>query len=52
MTSNWRDILASTSPSSYASEVTVLDQKEEFHYRIFMNNVLDYKGIQILSSQL
>lgn len=34
----------STSPSSYASEVTVLDQKEEFPYRIFMNNVLDYKG--------
>ncbi|WP_299765129.1 cytochrome c biogenesis protein CcsA [uncultured Dokdonia sp.] len=36
----------STSPSAYASEVTVLDKTEhvEMPYRIFMNNVLDYGG--------
>lgn len=34
----------STSPSTYASEVTVLDAGTEMPYRIFMNNVLDYGG--------
>ncbi len=34
----------STSPSAYASEVTVLDQEIKQPYRIFMNNVLDYGG--------
>ena len=36
----------STSPSAYASEVTVLDKDKniEIPYRIFMNNVLDYGG--------
>ncbi|UCE92999.1 MAG: cytochrome c biogenesis protein ResB, partial [Flavobacteriaceae bacterium] len=34
----------STSPSSYASEVTILDNGQETDYRIYMNNVLDYKG--------
>lgn len=35
----------SQSPSSYASRVTVVDQNaENFPYRIYMNNVLDYKG--------
>jgi cytochrome c-type biogenesis protein CcsB len=34
----------SQSPSSYASEVTVLDGETQLEYRIFMNNVLDYRG--------
>ncbi len=36
----------STSPSAYASEVTVVDKAENITmpYRIFMNNVLDYGG--------
>jgi len=36
----------SSSPSSYASQVTVVDEKNnmEMPYRIFMNNVLNYKG--------
>jgi cytochrome c-type biogenesis protein CcsB len=34
----------SQSPSSYASEVTVIDADGSFPYRIFMNHVLDHKG--------
>ncbi|EKB47965.1 cytochrome c biogenesis protein [Cecembia lonarensis] len=34
----------SQSPASYASEVMVMDGTAEFPYRIFMNNVLDYRG--------
>ncbi|MGI9532635.1 cytochrome c biogenesis protein CcsA [Lutimonas sp.] len=34
----------STSPSSYASEVTILDGDTEEDFRIYMNHVLDYKG--------
>jgi cytochrome c-type biogenesis protein CcsB len=34
----------SQSPSSYASEVSVVDHDNSFPYRVFMNNVLDYKG--------
>ncbi|WP_215225550.1 cytochrome c biogenesis protein [Echinicola shivajiensis] len=34
----------SQSPSSYASEVVVEDGEKAFDHRIFMNNVLDYKG--------
>lgn len=37
-------------PSSYASEVTVVDGKNNFDYRIFMNNVLDYKGYRFFQS--
>lgn len=40
----------SQSPASYASEVMVMDQGEEFPYRIFMNNVLDYKGFRFYQS--
>jgi cytochrome c-type biogenesis protein CcsB len=38
------------SPSSYASEVTVYDKDKTFDYRIFMNNVLDYKGYRFFQS--
>jgi cytochrome c-type biogenesis protein CcsB len=34
----------SKSPSSYASRVQVVDGETSFPYRIFMNNVLDYRG--------
>jgi cytochrome c-type biogenesis protein CcsB len=40
----------SQSPASYASEVMVMDQGEEFPYRIFMNNVLDYRGFRFYQS--
>ncbi|HSI76134.1 MAG TPA: cytochrome c biogenesis protein CcsA [Lunatimonas sp.] len=40
----------SQSPASYASEVMVMDNADEFPYRIFMNNVLDYKGFRFYQS--
>src|SRR5690606_39085046 len=36
----------SESPSSYASEVTVIDGETEMPFRIYMNNVLDYGGFR------
>jgi len=39
----------SQSPSSYASQVQVIDGDEKFPYRIFMNNVLDYLGFRFYS---
>jgi len=38
------------SPSSYASEVTVIDKDKTFDYRIYMNHVLDYKGFRFFQS--
>ncbi len=40
------------SASSYASEVTVLDPKENVNldYRIYMNNILDYGGYRFFQS--
>jgi len=42
----------SMSPSSFASEVTVLDSenKVEMPFRIFMNNILDYGGYRFFQS--
>lgn len=40
----------SKSPASYASEVMVVDEGVDFPYRIFMNNVLDYKGYRFYQS--
>lgn len=40
----------SSSPSSYASEVAVLDGSKTLMYRIFMNNVLDYKGFRFFQA--
>ena len=40
----------SMSPSSYASEVTVIDGNRSFDYRIYMNHVLDYKGYRFFQS--
>jgi len=42
----------SMSPSSYASEVTVIDKDKDvkFDYRIFMNSTLQYGGYQFFQS--
>ncbi len=41
----------SMAPSSYASEVTVLDPKSgNFDYRIFMNHTLDHRGYKFFQS--
>lgn len=40
----------STSPSSYASEVKVIDGDKEIPHRIFMNNVLDYQGFRFFQA--
>ncbi len=43
----------SMSPSSFASEVTLMDNRNggvEFDQRIFMNNVLDYDGYRFFQS--
>lgn len=40
----------SSSPSSFASEVKVMDKDKSFDYRIFMNHVLDYKGYRFFQS--
>ncbi|WP_159950402.1 cytochrome c biogenesis protein CcsA [Polaribacter septentrionalilitoris] len=40
----------SESAASYASEVTVIDPKETFDYRIFMNHILDHKGYKFFQS--
>lgn len=40
----------SMSPSSYAAEVTIIDGDYTNEYRIFMNNVLNYKGYRLFQS--
>ncbi|MGB2273716.1 MAG: cytochrome c biogenesis protein CcsA [Flavicella sp.] len=40
----------SESAMSYASEITVIDPKETFDFRVFMNNILDYKGYKFFQS--
>ena len=40
----------SNSPSSYASEVTVIDGETEFPFRIYMNHILSYKGYRLYQS--
>ena len=40
----------SHSPASFASEVTLIDGNKVEDYRIFMNNVLDYKGYRFFQS--
>jgi cytochrome c-type biogenesis protein CcsB len=40
----------SENAASYASEVTVIDAKESFDFRIFMNHILDYKGYKFFQS--
>ena len=40
----------SDSPSSFASEIQVMDGDNTFDYRIFMNNVLNYRGYRFFQS--
>ena len=42
----------SESPASYASEITVVDQKNkvQFDRRIYMNSVMDYRGYRFFQS--
>lgn len=40
----------SANPSSYASEVTIIDDGKEEDYRIYMNNVLDHGGYRFFQS--
>ena len=40
----------SESPSSYAAEITVIDDEKNIPYRIFMNNVLQYRGYRFFQS--
>ena len=40
----------SMSPSSYAAEVSIIDGEKVSDYRIFMNNVLNYKGFRFFQS--
>lgn len=40
----------SNSASSYASEITIIDDGKETEHRIFMNNVLDHKGYRLFQS--
>ncbi|WBX74155.1 cytochrome c biogenesis protein CcsA [Tenacibaculum pacificus] len=40
----------SENAASFASEVTIIDKKETFDFRIFMNNILDYKGYKLFQS--
>ncbi len=40
----------SNSPSSYASEVVLIDQSTEKPFRIYMNNILKYNGFRFFQS--
>lgn len=40
----------SSNPSSFASEITVIDNGVETDYRIYMNNILDYGGYRFFQS--
>ncbi|MDR0666885.1 MAG: cytochrome c biogenesis protein CcsA [Campylobacteraceae bacterium] len=40
----------SQSPSSYASDVTVIDGDRRMDYKIYMNHVLDYQGYRFFQS--
>ncbi|MDO9260823.1 MAG: cytochrome c biogenesis protein CcsA [Flavobacteriaceae bacterium] len=42
----------SESAMSYASEVTIIDQEKDkkFDFRVFMNNILDYRGFRFFQS--
>ncbi|WP_442267231.1 cytochrome c biogenesis protein CcsA [Tenacibaculum sp. ZS6-P6] len=40
----------SESASSFASEVTVIDNEDTFDYRIYMNHILDYRGYKFFQA--
>ena len=43
-------MIQSNSPSSFASEIEVIDGEDKMDYRIFMNNVLNYRGYRFFQS--
>ena len=40
----------SESAAAYASEVTLIDSKETFDYKIFMNHILDHRGYKFFQA--
>lgn len=40
----------STNPSSFESEITVIDEGKETPHHIYMNNVMDYKGYRFFQA--
>ncbi|NWF66766.1 MAG: cytochrome c biogenesis protein CcsA [Campylobacterales bacterium] len=40
----------SNSPSSYSSEVEVIDGEKRFDYKIYMNHILEYQGFRFYQS--
>lgn len=40
----------SNNPSSFESDVTVIDKDEIFDYSIYMNHILDYRGYRLFQS--
>jgi cytochrome c-type biogenesis protein CcsB len=40
----------SESAAAYASEVTIIDPKETFDYKIFMNHILDHRGYKFFQA--
>ncbi|WP_439128514.1 cytochrome c biogenesis protein CcsA [Polaribacter sp.] len=40
----------SESAAAYASEITVIDPKETFDYRIYMNHILDHRGYKFFQA--
>jgi cytochrome c-type biogenesis protein CcsB len=40
----------SSSPSSFASQVTIIDGPKQTPFRIYMNHILDYKGFRFFQS--
>ena len=40
----------SESAASFASEITVIDDKETFDYRIYMNHILEHKGYKLFQA--
>jgi cytochrome c-type biogenesis protein CcsB len=40
----------SESAAAYASEITVIDPKETFDYKIYMNHILDHKGYKFFQA--
>ncbi|TXD48903.1 cytochrome c biogenesis protein CcsA [Polaribacter sp. IC073] len=40
----------SESAAAYASEITVIDPKETFDYKIFMNHILDHRGYKFFQA--
>jgi len=40
----------SSSPMSYASELTVIDPEKTFDFRVFMNNILRFRGYKFFQS--